>query len=98
MYRPVQGLSWGLAGVTTAVVLYVLAVPLVVTLTLSLYTLVILMLWLPIAWLVIGVLGVAVSTVVLVRTPSPAALSWLSFCCGWALCPAVYLLVLLSRS
>ncbi|MGW5264975.1 hypothetical protein ACWEQG_28695 [Microbispora sp. NPDC004025] len=100
MRVPVRQLLWGLAGVVAAFATYVVVAFFLFIATLSLYTIPILVVYTPLVFLVIGVLGAALSVKALRRTQSPrvANLSRLSFWCGWAICPAGYLVLLIYGS
>ncbi|MEU6428728.1 hypothetical protein ABZ860_22790 [Microbispora sp. NPDC046973] len=100
MSTPARQLLWGLAGVAAVLATYVVVAFVLFILTFSLYTISVLFVYTPLAFLAIGVLGAAVSMRVPTRTQSatPAALPPLSFWCGWAICPAGYLLLLLLGS
>ena len=98
MSVPVRNLLWGLAGAVTVLITYYAVFLVLFRLTLSLYTFPLLLLYLPLFFLAVGGLGIVGSVMILIGTRSPASMNFsgLSFWCGWALCPAGYLAVLLS--
>ncbi|MEN3535183.1 hypothetical protein AAH991_08755 [Microbispora sp. ZYX-F-249] len=100
MKVPVRQLLWGLIGVVTALATYVVVAFFLFIATLSLYTIPILVVYTPPAFLAIGVLGAALSMKALTRahSPRPKNVSRLSFWCGWAICPAGYLVLLIFGS
>ncbi|WP_405088445.1 hypothetical protein [Microbispora sp. NBC_01389] len=93
----VRQVLWVLAGVVTVLVIYVAVALVLFRFALSLYLIPILAWYVPLAFLAIGVLGAAISTMMLRRTQptTSAALSRLSFWCGWSICPAGWLVLLL---
>ncbi|MEU8275026.1 hypothetical protein ACFYOK_08450 [Microbispora bryophytorum] len=98
MNVPVRHLLWGLAGVVAVLAAYLVVAFFLFLLTFSLYTLPIIFVYTPLAFLAIGVLGGAVSMKVLTRAQSttPTALPPLPFWCGWVICPAGYFLLLFA--
>ncbi|GAA3205217.1 hypothetical protein GCM10010486_89370 [Nonomuraea roseoviolacea subsp. carminata] len=92
MNQSVRRLLWGLAGAATALITYIAVAFVLFLLTFSLYALPILLIYTPLAFLAIGVLGVIRS----IRLTRPQSSTPLSFWSGWALCPAGYLVLLLT--
>lgn len=82
----------GLGGAASAATVYLVVAMFLPTLFLSLLLLPILLLYTPFAILVIGLAGVAVS---FARRTSSSG--FVAFWSGWALCPAVYLIVFLTK-
>jgi len=89
---------WGLLGVVTVLATYVVVAFFLALLTFSLYTIPILFVYTPAAFLAIGVLGGVISITARAQSATQRALPPLLFWCGWVICPAGYLLLLLFGS